>query len=118
MIVTPIVTLTLPSFPRATRPGEGVAPRAAELRTLTGLRIVAAAWVVLFHFHFSPLDGVQSAREHGGRWTLEAQELARAVPALLNELTRRGLPLGELATHSATLEDVFVSLTGRQLRDV
>jgi hypothetical protein len=25
--------------------------------------------------------------------------------------------LGELATHSATLEDVFVSLTGRQLRD-
>ena len=61
MIVTPIVTLTLPSFPRATRPGEGVAPRAAELRTLTGLRIVAAAWVVLFHFHFSPLDGVQSA---------------------------------------------------------
>jgi hypothetical protein len=40
------------------------------------------------------------------------------VPALLGELSRRGLPLGELATHSATLEDVFVSLTGRQLRDV
>ncbi len=45
-------------------------------------------------------------------------ELARAVPALLAELSRRGLALGELATHSATLEDVFVSLTGRQLRDV
>jgi ABC-2 type transport system ATP-binding protein len=64
------------------------------------------------------LDGVQSAREHMGRWTLEVGELARAVPALLGELSRRGLPLGELATHSATLEDVFVSLTGRQLRDV
>jgi ABC-2 type transport system ATP-binding protein len=63
------------------------------------------------------LDGVQSARDHDGRWTLEVVELARAVPALLGELTRRGLPLGELATHSATLEDVFVSLTGRQLRD-
>ena len=44
-------------------------------------------------------------------------ELARAVPALLAELRERSLTLGELATHSATLEDVFVSLTGRQLRD-
>ncbi len=63
------------------------------------------------------LDGVTSAREHDGRWTLEVRELARAVPALLAELRGRGLALGELATHSATLEDVFVSLTGRQLRD-
>lgn len=63
------------------------------------------------------LDGVTSAREHDGRWTLEVSELARAVPALLAELRARNLPLGELATHSATLEDVFVSLTGRQLRD-
>ena len=65
----------------------------------------------------SALDGVTSAREHDGRWTLEVSELARAVPALLAELAKRKLALGELATHSATLEDVFVSLTGRQLRD-
>jgi ABC-2 type transport system ATP-binding protein len=64
------------------------------------------------------LDGAKAAREHDGRWTLEVVGLARAVPALLAELSRRGLVLGELATHSATLEDVFVSLTGRQLRDV
>ena len=64
------------------------------------------------------LDGVKSAREHDGRWSLEVVQLSRTVPALLAELSRRGLPLGELATHSATLEDVFVSLTGRQLRDV
>jgi ABC-2 type transport system ATP-binding protein len=63
------------------------------------------------------LDGVQSARLHNEEWTLEVTELARAVPALLRELARRGLPLEELVTHSATLEDVFVSLTGRQLRD-
>ncbi len=63
------------------------------------------------------LDGVTGAREHDGRWMLEVSELARAVPSLLGELRRRGLTLGELATHSATLEDVFVSLTGRQLRD-
>ena len=31
--------------------------------------------------------------------------------------TSRGAAWGELSTHSATLEDVFVSLTGRELRD-
>ena len=63
------------------------------------------------------LDGVKGARVHDGRWSLEAVELARAVPAILGALDDRGLPLEELVTHSATLEDVFVSLTGRQLRD-
>ncbi len=63
------------------------------------------------------IDGVMAVREHDGRWTLEVANLAQTVPALLAELQRLQLGLGELATHSATLEDVFVSLTGRQLRD-
>ena len=63
------------------------------------------------------LDGVKAVRHQGGRWTLDVVELARTVPAVLAELRHRGLQLGELATHSATLEDVFMSLTGRQLRD-
>jgi ABC-2 type transport system ATP-binding protein len=48
---------------------------------------------------------------------MQVSELHRAVPALLAELNRQGTPLAELRTHSATLEDVFVSLTGRHLRD-
>ncbi|GAY09190.1 acyltransferase [Pseudonocardia sp. N23] len=32
--------------------------RQPEVRALTGLRIVAAAWVVVFHFHFTALGGV------------------------------------------------------------
>ena len=39
------------------------------------------------------------------------------MPALLDELGRQGVALTELRTHSATLEDVFVALTGRHLRD-
>jgi len=39
------------------------------------------------------------------------------VPALLEELKRQDVALTELSTHSATLEDVFVGLTGRHLRD-
>ena len=67
------------------------------------------------------LAGVSAARsraeEHGTVWELQVAELHRTVPALLAELTRRDLHLAELRTHSATLEDVFVHLTGRQLRD-
>jgi ABC-2 type transport system ATP-binding protein len=48
---------------------------------------------------------------------LQVVELHSAVPAILAELSRQGLPLTQLSTHSATLEDVFVSLTGRHLRD-
>lgn len=63
------------------------------------------------------LDGVRDARLDVGTYSLQASELHRAVPAVLAYLTARGAPLTELRTHSATLEDVFVSLTGRKLRD-
>jgi ABC-2 type transport system ATP-binding protein len=63
------------------------------------------------------LDGVRDARLDAGTYSLQASELHRAVPALLAYLSAHGAPLTELRTHSATLEDVFVSLTGRKLRD-
>ena len=68
------------------------------------------------------MDGVRGVRRvgaenNGAGWELRSSELHRSVPALLAELTRRDLQLAELRTHSATLEDVFVHLTGRQLRD-
>src|SRR5205085_1111532 len=43
--------------------------------------------------------------------------LLRTLPALLALLQHRGLELASLTTHHATLDDVFVALTGRQLRD-
>jgi ABC-2 type transport system ATP-binding protein len=67
------------------------------------------------------LDGVRAARRGTGEgeiaWELRVAELHRTVPALLAELARRDLHLAQLRTHSATLEDVFVHLTGRQLRE-
>ncbi|MDN5858020.1 MAG: acyltransferase [Pseudonocardia sp.] len=42
---------------RTLRPVPGTVST-GELRGLTGLRIVAAAWVVFFHFHFTPLPAV------------------------------------------------------------
>jgi len=63
------------------------------------------------------LEGVCAADRRDGSYRLQVEELHRAMPALLQELRRQGAQLSELRTHSATLEDVFVSLTGRHLRD-
>jgi ABC-2 type transport system ATP-binding protein len=61
--------------------------------------------------------GVQHARAQVGRVVLTVTELHVALPAVLAELHARGLDLTNLSTHHATLEDVFVTLTGRALRE-
>ena len=63
------------------------------------------------------IDGVRGVRTENGSILMHVTELHQAVPALLRELSRQAIPLTELRTHSATLEDVFVTLTGRHLRD-
>jgi len=63
------------------------------------------------------LPGVRDVRARGDAVALATSELHSTVPALLRYLGDRHLALSLLSTHSATLEDVFVSLTGRQLRD-
>jgi ABC-2 type transport system ATP-binding protein len=63
------------------------------------------------------IEGVRDARSENGTISVQAVDLHRVLPALLQELRRQEIPLAELRTHSATLEDVFVSLTGRHLRD-
>jgi ABC-2 type transport system ATP-binding protein len=65
----------------------------------------------------SQIEGVRDVRSENGAVHMQVTELHRAVPALLDELKRQDVPLTELRTHSASLEDVFVTLTGRHLRD-
>ncbi len=63
------------------------------------------------------IGGVKSARRVDGGQELQVSATHLTLPVLLAELARRGLSLTELRTHSPTLEDVFVSLTGRHLRN-
>jgi ABC-2 type transport system ATP-binding protein len=63
------------------------------------------------------IEGVRDVRTENGAVRMQVTELHTSIPALLAELTRQNVPLTELRTHSATLEDVFVTLTGRHLRD-
>jgi len=63
------------------------------------------------------LPGVRGAVRTDDAWQLSVRRIDEALPALLGELEHCGVALESLATHQATLEDVFVSLTGRALRD-
>jgi ABC-2 type transport system ATP-binding protein len=63
------------------------------------------------------LPGVRDVRASNGGVSLVATEVQDAIPALLGEIEHLRLHLSLLATHHATLEDVFVALTGRHLRD-
>jgi ABC-2 type transport system ATP-binding protein len=63
------------------------------------------------------IEGVQSHRVDAGLHQLSVSGLHKAMPLIFAALTSAGLHLSEFRTHSATLEDVFVHLTGRNLRD-
>ncbi len=63
------------------------------------------------------IPGVQSHRVDKSVHQLSVSELHTAVPRIFAALEEQGLHLSEFRTHSATLEDVFVQLTGRNLRD-
>jgi len=63
------------------------------------------------------IPGVEEARRFGEVWSLAVTSLTEAVPALLDAVEREGAKLAHLSTHRATLEDLFVALTGRALRD-
>jgi ABC-2 type transport system ATP-binding protein len=63
------------------------------------------------------LPGVRSVRSEDGAISLRVAEPHIVLPALLDRLRADGRELARLSTRHASLEDVFVQLTGRHLRD-
>jgi len=63
------------------------------------------------------LPGVIRARLDGPVYALQVTAAHETIPALLSLIADSGATLTELSTRSSTLEDVFVSLTGRHLRE-
>ena len=66
---------------------------------------------------FAGLPSVRMARADGDGFALTVGAPHTAIPALLDYLDELGRPLVRLTTRQASLEDVFVALTGRHLRD-
>jgi ABC-2 type transport system ATP-binding protein len=63
------------------------------------------------------LSAVQSFRKEDNVYSLAVTEPHIALPALLDRLRELKVELADLSTRHASLEDVFVTLTGRHLRD-
>jgi len=62
------------------------------------------------------LPGVREVHAEDGTLRLTVAQPHAVVPALLARIAEQGGRLSALATHNATLEDVFLHLTGRSLR--
>ena len=63
------------------------------------------------------IPGVTRLTTRGPSTQLTVEETHRSLPALLDGIAAAGGTLTALTTHRATLEDVFLSLTGRGLRE-
>ncbi len=66
---------------------------------------------------FGGLATVLGSRVEGDGYALTVGAPHRAIPALLETLESAGRPLARLTTRQVSLEDVFVALTGRHLRE-
>jgi ABC-2 type transport system ATP-binding protein len=106
-----VISLGTPQQLIATVGGEDIVEFAvSSIETGGGHAAVEAA-------PLTAISGVHSHRVDAGRHQLSVSELHLAVPRIFSALSAQGLHLSEFRTHSATLEDVFVRLTGRNLRD-
>jgi ABC-2 type transport system ATP-binding protein len=72
---------------------------------------------VLSDAELRALPGVSAVRRDGERVVLSVNRTEDAIAGLFACLSARGLAIEDLRTHRPTLEDVFVALTGKHLRD-
>jgi len=63
------------------------------------------------------LDGVADCRAINGGYVLHCQRAPQAIVALVKHLEAQGNELVSLEIATPSLEDVFIELTGRRLRD-
>ncbi len=63
------------------------------------------------------LDGAVDAREVGGTYVIHSQRPPQTIVALVKHLEAEGNELVSLEIASPSLEDVFIEMTGRRLRD-
>jgi ABC-2 type transport system ATP-binding protein len=91
----------------------------AELiRGLGGAHVIGfTASVEVSEAALRAVPGASRVAARDGQTLLTVDDLAPALPALLAAVQAAGGRLTALSTHQATLEDVFLHLTGRELRD-
>ena len=85
--------------------------------TIVTLRAGEAGFPEALDAELGAIEGVVQVRREAQDLSLAVSELHAVLPNVLALLEGRGIALMGLATHKASLEDVFIALTGRQLRE-
>lgn len=69
------------------------------------------------HHRLAAFPGVQDVRSVNGVTMIATTEPTATIRALLELESETGVPVDDIHVRTSTLEDVFISLTGRSLRD-
>ncbi|MBE3575871.1 MAG: ABC transporter ATP-binding protein [Firmicutes bacterium] len=67
--------------------------------------------------HLASLPGVGRVQFEDGHITLYTQDVPQSLASLMEYANQAGAPIADLTVRSATLEDVFLKLTGRRIRE-
>ena len=100
--------------------GEMIAQGTPEalIRSLGGAHVIDfASTVPLDDDVLGAIPGVSRVGRRDGNALLTVDEPHLALPSLLERIGAAGGELTALTTHRATLDDVFLAMTGRALRD-
>jgi ABC-2 type transport system ATP-binding protein len=109
-----VIALGTPNELIATVGGADIVEFAVSSNVAQSQRLAAAE---VDPSRLTAIPGVRSHRFDKDLHQLSVSELHTTVPRIFESLEGQGLHLSEFRTHSASLEDVFVRLTGRNLRD-
>ena len=105
---------------------EGELGRPASKANLMRLRVLWAQGGIYLdtdcialqsHRPLLALPGVHAAKLDAGRLSLALDDLTRDAPAVWQAVAAAGVQVRHVSSGRANLEDVFLALTGRQLRD-
>ena len=88
------------------------------IRSLGGAHVIEfAATAMPDEEALRALPGATRVARRGESTLISVEEPHRSLPVLLDLIARAGGELTALTTHRATLDDVFLAMTGRALRD-
>ncbi|MGA2510460.1 MAG: ABC transporter ATP-binding protein [Candidatus Acidiferrales bacterium] len=92
-------------------------PRELKHRSAGTTRIEVRLARAMTNGQLARLDGVSDCREFDGAYVLHSARPPQTIVALVKQLEAEGNELQSLEMFSPSLEDVFIELTGRRLRE-
>ncbi len=66
---------------------------------------------------FSSLPGVKDVKQKGALYRIKLPGAETALPGIFEEVSRRGLKIGRISFDKPSLDQVFLEVTGRSMRD-